>query len=98
MEHQIKDWKYIGEFKGGKFHGTGAFYWSKLNYYEGTFENGSMTGNGVYYLADGGKFDSSVGLYYPDREDASVFHEAHFDGQHLRYKEAQPARQTQGGY
>merc|ERR1712032_1476460 len=38
MEHQIKDWKYIGEFKGGKFHGTGAFYWSKLNYYEGTFE------------------------------------------------------------
>ena len=72
-------------------------YWY-INTISGTFENGSMTGNGVYYLADGGKFDSSVGLYYPDREDASVFHEAHFDGQHLRYKEAQPARQTQGGY
>ncbi len=57
-----------------------------------------MTGNGVYYLADGGKFDSSVGLYYPDREDASVFHEAHFDGHNLRYKQAQQAKQLQGGY
>ena len=35
LNSKIKDWKYIGEFKGGKFHGTGAFYWSKLNYYEG---------------------------------------------------------------
>ena len=66
--------------------------------FKGTFENGSMTGNGVYYLADGGKFDSSVGLYYPDREDASVFHEAHFDGHNLRYKQAQQAKQLQGGY
>ena len=73
---------------------THAIYYKN----QGTFENGSMTGNGVYYLEDGGKFDSSVGLYYPDREDTSVFHEAHFDGQNLRYKQAQQAKQLQGGY
>ena len=57
-----------------------------------------MTGDGVYYLADGGKFDSSVGLYYPDRDDPAVFHEAHFDGKSLRYKKTQQAEKLQGGY
>ena len=57
-----------------------------------------MTGDGVYYLADGGKFDSSVGLYYPDRDDPTVFHEAHFDGKNLRYKKTQQAEKLQGGY
>ena len=32
---QTKDWRYVGEFKNGKFHGAGTFHWSELNYYEG---------------------------------------------------------------
>ena len=47
MEHQVffksflcsesfkQDWKYVGEFKDGKFHGIGTFHWNETNYYEG---------------------------------------------------------------
>ena len=28
-------WKYEGQFKNGKFDGTGTFTWSEDNYYEG---------------------------------------------------------------
>ena len=47
-----------------------------------------MTGVGVYSLEDGGLFDSSSGVYYPDRDNKADFHEAHFDGKTLRYKQA----------
>ena len=50
-----------------------------------------MTGVGVYALQDGGLFDSSSGVYYPDRENKADFHEAHFDGKTLRYKKADQA-------
>ena len=32
---EVKGWKYVGEFKNGKFHGTGTFHWNEMNYYEG---------------------------------------------------------------
>ena len=34
---------------------------------QGEFKEGAMTGRGVYALPNGGLYDSSVGLYYPDR-------------------------------
>jgi len=77
-------WTYTGQFVGGKFHGYGKFTWSENHYFQGTFENGKMTGDGVYALEDGGLFDSSSGMFYPDRSDKSVFLEAHFDGETLR--------------
>jgi len=79
-------WIYDGEFKDGKFHGNGKFTWGPDNYYEGEFSGGEMTGNGLYYVAGGGLYDSSVGLYYPQAGDKGEYYEAHFDGKTLRYK------------
>jgi len=80
-------WTYEGSFEDGKFDGHGKFTWGPDNYFEGEFKNGEMTGNGVYYTAEGGFYDSSVGLYYPNSGDKSEFYEAHFDGKTLRYKQ-----------
>merc|ERR1712142_322979 len=71
---------------GGKLHG------------EGKFENGRMTGEGVYAFADGGLFDSSAGLYYPNRDDKSKYFEAHFDGHTLRVNKAVKAKPTGSPY
>jgi len=91
-------WRYEGNFKDGKFNGNGKFTWGPDNYFEGEFSNGEMTGNGVYYLAGGGLYDSSVGLYYPQAVDKSEFYEAHFDGKTLRYKQPQVKGTKKGGY
>merc|ERR1712123_364565 len=69
-------WTYEGSFEDGKFDGHGKFTWGPDNYFEGEFKNGEMTGNGVYYTAEGGLYDSSVGLYYPNSGDKSEFYEA----------------------
>merc|ERR1712183_319364 len=79
-------WRYEGHFKNGKFDGQGKFVWGPDNYFEGVFADGEMTGEGVYYVAGGGVYDSSVGLYYPFADDKSQFYEAQFDGKTLRYK------------
>jgi len=84
-------WTYEGHFQDGKFDGLGKFSWSETNFYEGQFAGGEMTGVGVYSLEDGGLFDSSSGVYYPDRDNKADFHEAHFDGKTLRYKQAEPS-------
>ena len=84
-------WTYEGNFQDGKFHGLGKFSWSETNFYEGQFAGGEMTGVGVYALQDGGLFDSSSGVYYPDQQNKAEFHEAHFDGKTLRYKKAEPS-------
>jgi len=84
-------WTYEGNFQDGKFHGLGKFSWSETNFYEGEFAGGEMTGVGLYALQDGGLFDSSSGVYYPDQQNKAEFHEAHFDGKTLRYKKAEPS-------
>jgi len=84
-------WKYEGQLQDGQFHGLGKFSWSETNFYEGQFAGGEMTGVGVYALQDGGLFDSSSGVYYPDQHNKAEFHEAHFDGKTLRYKKAEPS-------
>jgi len=86
-----EEWTYEGEFKDGKFEGNGKFTWSENNYYEGQFSNGQMTGVGIYRTEEGGLFDAAAGLYYPDANDKAVYHEAHFDGEILRFKKAQPS-------
>ena len=93
-------WTYEGSFEDGKFDGHGKFTWGPDNYFEGEFKNGEMTGNGVYYTAEGGLYDSSVGLYYPNSGDKSEFYEAHFDGKTLRYKQPVVAKgkTKKGGY
>jgi len=77
-------WTYEGDFVNGLFDGFGKFTWSEHHYYEGEFKAGHMTGNGVYAFQDGALYDSSVGLYYPNRDDRSKFFEAHFDGKTMR--------------
>jgi len=77
-------WEYNGQFLNGEFNGYGTFTWSANHYYEGEFKNGKMTGAGVYGFEDGALFDSSSGLYYPNRDDRSKFFEAHFDGKTMR--------------
>jgi len=91
-------WRYEGGFKDGHFDGNGKFTWGPDNYYEGEFSNGEMTGNGLYYLAGGGLYDSSVGLYYPQAGDKGEFYEAHFDGKTLQYKEKPVVAKGKGGY
>eukprot|EP00092_Neocalanus_flemingeri_P017404 GFUD01018826.1.p1 GENE.GFUD01018826.1~~GFUD01018826.1.p1 ORF type:complete len:479 (-),score=119.91 GFUD01018826.1:155-1591(-) len=91
-------WRYEGHFVDGKFDGHGKFTWGPDNYFEGEFLNGEMTGNGLYYLAGGGLYDSSVGLYYPQAGNKEEFFEAHFDGKTLRYKEPVRAKGKKGGY
>ena len=48
-----------------------------------------MTGSGVYYTGDGGMFDASAGLYYPDLNNKDTFFEAHFNGKTLNIKKSQ---------
>jgi len=91
-------WTYTGSFSGGKLHGEGKFSWSEVHYFQGKFENGRMTGEGVYAFADGGLFDSSAGLYYPNRDDKSKYFEAHFDGHTLRVNKAVKAKPTGSPY
>jgi len=91
-------WNYVGAFCGGDFNGFGKFSWSENNYYEGEFSKGLMTGHGVYALDDGSLFDSAAGLYYKDRNDKSVFQEAHFDGKTLRVKKKSSNSLPLGAY
>jgi len=92
------EWTYEGEFKDGLFQGNGKFSWSENNYYEGQFSNGKMTGVGVYRTEEGGLFDASAGLYYPNADDKTVFNEAHFDGEILRFKKPQPSHLVKQQY
>ena len=64
----------------------------------GEFVDGEMTGVGIYSLQDGGLYDSSTGVYYPNAENKAEFHEAHFDGKILRYKKADPSAQRKVDY
>ena len=57
-----------------------------------------MTGSGVYYTGDGGMFDASAGLYYPDLNNKENFFEAHFDGKNLRYKKSQQTQKLKQIY
>ena len=40
-----------------------------LIFLQGEFVKGEMTGVGVYGFQDGGLYDNSLGLYYPDRSE-----------------------------
>jgi len=92
-------WTYEGSFKNGKFDGHGKFTWGPDNYFEGEFSNGEMTGTGLYYVAGGGLYDSSEGLYFPNSADKSENYEAQFDGKTLRYKKPPVvAKGKKGGY
>merc|ERR1712142_176735 len=92
-------WTYEGNFKNGKFDGHGKFTWGPDNYFEGEFSNGEMTGTGLYYVAGGGLYDSSEGLYFPNSADKSENYEAQFDGKTLRYKKPPVvAKGKKGGY
>ena len=57
-----------------------------------------MTGSGVYYTGDGGMFDASAGLYYPDLNNKENFFEAHFDGRNLRFKKSQQTQKLKQIY
>lgn len=47
--------RYEGEFKDGKLHGRGKFYWKEGNTYNGEFVNGKQHGNGELYIKDKNK-------------------------------------------
>ena len=50
------DWEgdiYKGNFKDGKRHGYGTYYWSEGSKYEGNWSNGNQHGEGKYTFADG---------------------------------------------
>lgn len=49
------DRKYEGEFKEGKPHGQGKFFWKEGNTYTGDFVNGKQHGFGQLYIKDKGK-------------------------------------------
>ena len=49
---------YIGEFNSsGQRHGTGTFYWSDGDKYEGQWSNGSRSGQGTYTWVSGAKYE-----------------------------------------
>ena len=56
--------KYVGQFKGGKFHGQGVYtfpgtvgaFSNAVERYEGQWENGKMHGDGLYCDGGGVKF------------------------------------------
>merc|ERR1711920_484849 len=100
IHHPNDDWEYFkGQYESGyrksgsyqlstgdQYDGHGKFTWGPDNYFEGEFSNGEMTGTGLYYVAGGGLYDSSEGLYFPNSADKSENYEAQFDGKTLRYK------------
>jgi len=50
-----KHWKYIGEIKNGKQHGTGVLS-STFGKYSGEVNNGILHGQGTYTFPDGKKY------------------------------------------
>jgi len=50
------EYKYVGEWKDGKQHGTGIEAWEDGRKYIGEFQNDKRHGQGIFMLADGTKF------------------------------------------
>ncbi len=80
----IDGFKYIGEFKEGKFNGKGKFYLDgKTLTFEGMFKNSNWDGPGIYYLENGtaeGNFVNNKmnGTYILTKKDGSK-HKATFE-------------------
>lgn len=75
----VSGFKYIGEFKEGKFNGKGKFYMDgKTLTFEGMFKNSNWDGPGIYYLEGGvfeGNFsgDAMNGAYLLTKKDGSKY-------------------------
>lgn len=48
---------YKGEYKDGKFNGSGIAYWNDGTIYDGQWKNGLMNGTGLYILKNGARFN-----------------------------------------
>jgi hypothetical protein len=65
---------YKGEFKNGKKHGKGIYYFNTGDRYEGDFKDDKREGKGSYFWKDGSKWEGSfldsklhgIGKYYPE--------------------------------
>ena len=57
-------YKYVGQFKNGKFHGQGAYYYPDGAFYVGDFEYDSFNGWGTKVSAEGG---IETGLWRNDK-------------------------------
>ena len=50
---RFKGDKYVGEFKNGKGHGVGTYFWVYGDKYVGEFKNGIAHGKGIFTDASG---------------------------------------------
>ncbi len=57
LENIKEQWKYEGEFKGGKPHGFGQMYWEDGTVYRGQLKAGQRDGYGTCEYADGTSYD-----------------------------------------
>jgi hypothetical protein len=59
-EFESKSFKYVGEFRDGLKHGTGAYTWENGDYYEGGFVDDRPDGMGKYRFANGDTYEGEV--------------------------------------
>jgi uncharacterized caspase-like protein len=59
-EYESKSFKYVGEFKDGLKHGTGAYTWENGDHYEGGFVEDRPDGAGKYRFANGDTYEGEV--------------------------------------
>ena len=59
-EYESKAFKYVGEFKDGLKHGTGAYTWENGDHYEGGFVDDRPDGTGKYRFANGDTYEGEV--------------------------------------
>ena len=67
---RFKGDKYVGEFKKGKGHGKGTYYWIYGDKYVGEFKNGVAHGKGIFTDASGNVYKGTFvngQFLYPKR-------------------------------
>ena len=65
--------RFAGDWKDGKRHGKGVFYWTDGSFYDGEWENDNRHGRGILELTNGFKYEGNWVNNYMEGKGTSIF-------------------------